>query len=180
MSFYPSIPGNRNLLALWQRFPKGVAELLAHHDIFLRGNSALTIGERELIAAHVSALNRCHYCYAAHRRYALAFGIPEAALGDMAVDTAHPGLRPAIGAALAYAEKLTLDPGGVAQADFDTLLAAGWSEEAINDIVTVIALYNFMNRLLDGSGFKQNVAPAGFSPEKALAGRYTDMLKLLG
>ena len=37
-------------------------------------------------------------------------------------------------------------------------------------------LYAFMNRLLEGSGMKENVALAGFSPEKARAGGYSDML----
>ena len=36
-----------------------------------------------------------------------------------------------------------------------------------------------MNRLLEGSGMKENVAPAGFTPEKARAGRYSDMLALI-
>jgi hypothetical protein len=36
-----------------------------------------------------------------------------------------------------------------------------------------------MNRLLEGAGFKENVAPPGFSPEKTRAGRYSDMLAML-
>jgi hypothetical protein len=36
-----------------------------------------------------------------------------------------------------------------------------------------------MNRLPEGAGIKENVAPPGFSPEKTRAGRYSDMLAML-
>ena len=111
MSFYPSLPEKIRLTALWKRFPKGIAPLMHMHDEILRGeDSELTIAERELIAAHVSALNQCHYCFVAHRRYALAFGIDEAVFGEMSIDTAHDSLRPQMTAALAYALRLTRDP----------------------------------------------------------------------
>ena len=138
-----------------------------------------TGGERELIAAHVSALNGCQYCYVAHRRYAEAFGIAPGTFGDMVVDLAHEDLRPAMTAALIYAGKLTQTPSDVDQSDFDALIAAGWDEDAIHDIVSVTAMYGFMNRLLEGSGMKENVAAAGFSAEKARASKYSDMLQVI-
>jgi uncharacterized peroxidase-related enzyme len=180
MSFYPSLPDKHHLAVLWKRFPKGIAPLLHLHDEILRGeDSELTIAERELIAAHVSALNRCHYCFVAHSRYARAFGIADGVFDEMSVDTAHDSLRPQMTAALAYAAKLTRDPAGVAQVDFDALSAAGWSKEGINDIIFITAIYAMMNRLLEGAGLKENVAPPGFTPEKARAGRYADILALL-
>jgi uncharacterized peroxidase-related enzyme len=180
MSFYPSLPAKHHLAVLWKRFPKGIAPLLHLHDEIARGeDSELSIAERELIATHVSALNDCHYCFVAHGRYAMAFGIDESVLGEMSVDAAHPSLRPQMTAALGYAAKLTHDPGAVGQADFDALIAAGWSEEGINDIIFITGIYAMMNRLLEGAGIKENVAPPGFSPEKARAGRYSDMLAML-
>jgi uncharacterized peroxidase-related enzyme len=180
MSFYPSLPDKHHLAVLWKRFPKGIAPLLHMHDEILRNDdSELTIAERELIAAHVSALNHCHYCFVAHGRYARAFGIADGVFGEMAVDTAHESLRPQMTAALGYVSKLTGDPAGVAQADFDALSAAGWSEEGINDIIFITSIYAMMNRLLEGAGLKENVAPPGFTPEKARAGRYADILALL-
>ncbi len=166
MSFYPSLPEKHHLAVLWKRFPKGIAPLLHLHDEILRDDdSELTIAERELIAAQVSALNHCHYCFVAHGRYAMAFGIDEAVFGEMSVDTAHDSLRPQMTAALAYASTLTRDPASVAQGDFDALTAAGWSEEGINDIIFITAIYAMMNRLLEGAGLKENVAPPGFNPE---------------
>lgn len=181
MSFYPSLPEKHHLMDLWKRFPRGIESLLGLHDAFLRNeDSALEIGERELIAAHVSALNGCHYCFVAHRRYAEAFGIAPDVFGEMVVDIAHEDLRPAMTAALIYAGKLTQTPSGIDQSDFDALIAAGWDEDAIHDIVSVTAIYGLMNRLLEGSGMKENVAAAGFSAAKARAAKYSDMLKLIG
>ena len=181
MSFYPSLPEKHHLMDLWKRFPRGIEHLLRLHDAFLRNtDSALEIGERELIAAHVSALNGCSYCYVAHRRYAEAFGIAPETFGEMEVDIAHENLRPAMTAALIYAGKLTLAPSAVDQADFDALIAAGWDEDAIHDIISITALYGLMNRLLEGSGMKENVAAPGFTAEKARKAKYSDMLKLIG
>jgi hypothetical protein len=38
------------------------------------------------------------------------------------------------------------------QADVDEVKAAGWSDEAVYDAITVCALFNFYNKWIDGSG----------------------------
>ena len=180
MSFHPSLPNSHHLVQLWQRFPRGIEALLALHDDFLRNeDSELTIAERELIAAHVSALNGCAYCFVAHKRYAEAFGIDPGVFGEFVVEISHASLRPEMTSALLFAAKLTGSPSSVDQLDYDALRVAGWGEDGIHDIINVTAIYAFMNRLLEGSGMKENVAPAGFSPEKARAGRYSDMLSMI-
>lgn len=181
MSFHPSLPGDHHLTALFKRFPKGIPALLQYHDDLLRNDdSELTIAERELIAAHVSGLNNCTYCFVAHRRYAEAFGIAEDVFGEMRIDADHPSLRPGMAAALDFATRLTRDPSATTQADYDALTTAGWGEDGIHDIISVTALYNFMNRMLEGSGMKANVALPDFTPEKARASRYSGLLKLIG
>ena len=39
-------------------------------EVLLRDDNSLTRGERELIAAHVSNLNGCHFCHASHATFA--------------------------------------------------------------------------------------------------------------
>ncbi len=39
-------------------------------EVLLRGDNTLTRGERELIAAHVSRLNDCHFCHSSHAAFA--------------------------------------------------------------------------------------------------------------
>ncbi|KAA0237697.1 MAG: hypothetical protein EDM74_08745 [Armatimonadetes bacterium] len=53
---------------------------------------------------------------------------------------------------LAYAEKLTLSPGSIAESDVARLKAAGWSDRAISDIVQVVGYFNYINRVADGLG----------------------------
>jgi len=92
MSHFPSIP-NLELLGLFRKFSdRGILPLLEYHDAILRNDSELTVGERELIAAYVSSLNDCHYCFSAHRDHAKAWGIPAGLFGDVRVDLDHPDL----------------------------------------------------------------------------------------
>ncbi len=53
---------------------------------------------------------------------------------------------------LAYAIKLTRDPGGVTRDDTEALGRAGFGDRAILDICQVAAYYNYVNRLADGLG----------------------------
>src|ERR1700734_2572785 len=57
------LPGIRGLLA----YRPETAEPLMHlAEVLLRGDSTLSRGERELIAAYVSRGNECEYCAASH------------------------------------------------------------------------------------------------------------------
>lgn len=53
---------------------------------------------------------------------------------------------------LAYAVKLTRDPGGMTAGDVETLRRAGFDDPAILDICQVTAYYAYVNRLADGLG----------------------------
>lgn len=53
---------------------------------------------------------------------------------------------------LAYAQKLTLSPGSIAEIDVARLRTAGWSDRAISDIVQVAGYFNYINRVADGLG----------------------------
>lgn len=57
-----------------------------------------------------------------------------------------------LGAMLAFAEKLTLDPGRVREDDHRPLRAAGLDDRAILEVVQVTAYFNYVNRLADGLG----------------------------
>jgi Carboxymuconolactone decarboxylase family len=59
----PAEPGIRGLLGYRPETGRPLSELA---EVLLRGPGTLTRGERELIAAHVSALNECRYCSASH------------------------------------------------------------------------------------------------------------------
>ena len=70
-------------------------------------------------------------------------------------------------AMLAYAEKLTMNPSALTQAELDGL-RSHFSEEQVYDIVLIASLFNFIDRIADAFGvqldaFTQHMASA--SPE---------------
>ncbi|HAQ34138.1 MAG TPA: peroxidase, partial [Alphaproteobacteria bacterium] len=75
MPRYPSLETGDHLEALLRRFPRGVKPLLELHDAIMREASDLDVATRELIAAYVSGLNACAFCYGAHKTMAHAFGV---------------------------------------------------------------------------------------------------------
>ncbi len=105
----------------------------------LRGPSAFSEGERELVAAYVSALNGCRFCFTAHRAHALAWHIAPEVFGEMSVDMAHASLRPAMRPVLAYAKTLTLDPHTIAAEQAEAFYAAGFDEAALSDLIRVVS-----------------------------------------
>lgn len=57
-------------------------------------------------------------------------------------------------AMLEYAEKLTLAPGDMRQADVQKLRNTGWTDRDVLDIVQVCAYFNFRVRVVDGLGLE--------------------------
>lgn len=49
-----------------------------------------------------------------------------------------------------YAEKLTLTPAAMTEADITTLRQHGFNDRAIHDATQVIAYFNYINRIADG------------------------------
>ena len=157
MTYLESLPEDGTLLHVFQAFPETARPLLDYHETVMRGPSPFTVAERELIAAYVSGVNACTYCHGVHAATAAAFGVPAeqltAALDDLG--TVDERLRPV----LRYVGKLTRSPARVTDADVAAVRAAGWDDRAVHDAVLVCALFNFMNRLVDGLGVR---APDGY------------------
>lgn len=57
-------------------------------------------------------------------------------------------------AMLEFAEKLTLTPSNMREADVQRLRDAGWTDRDILDIVHVCAYFNFRVRVVDGLGLE--------------------------
>ncbi len=61
-------------------------------------------------------------------------------------------LLPADRAMLDYAQKLTLTPKDVTEADVEALRVQGFDDRAIHDICAITAYFAFVNRMADGLG----------------------------
>ncbi|WP_405484933.1 carboxymuconolactone decarboxylase family protein [Nocardia sp. NBC_00511] len=94
----------------------------------------------ERIALTVGASNDCGYCVAAHT----FAGKRVARLSDSEVEAAKEGTSadPKEAAAVAFARELTESRG---KADPAAVLAAGWSEEQVLEIVALVALQTLTN-----------------------------------
>ncbi len=173
MSVYPSLKNPAYLEDLFLQFPRGTGPLIAFHDAVLRNDdSPLSIAEREIIAALVSGVNACDFCFGAHKTMAMAFGLEEETITALVEDIDSAPIDEKLKPILRYVRKLTLTPSKMVQGDADAVFAAGWSEEALHDAVLVCALFNFMNRVLDGSGISPK--PAFEKPDAdALKARQT-------
>jgi hypothetical protein len=55
-------------------------------------------------------------------------------------------------ALFAFITKVNGDSTSIRQADIDTARAAGWSDEALYDAITVCALFRFYNTWIDATG----------------------------
>jgi uncharacterized peroxidase-related enzyme len=180
MPYLPSLPEDSALVDVFRAYPDTAEPLLDYHQVLLRGPSPLTVAERELIAAYVSALNSCAYCHGVHAATAEVFGITEATLVALLsnLDTAPVAKR--MKPILRYVRKLTLSPSRMTEADAEAVYAAGWDERALHDAVSVCALFNFMNRLVEGLGIR--AAPGYFTvaARRLADGGYDGLKKLIG
>ena len=118
----------------------------------MRGPSAWSVADRELMAAFVAKTNECEWCTKAHA--AVAEGAyrdgarVSAVLSDFETATIEEPLR----ATLRMLCKLTREQA-VNAADMRAVLAAGVSREQIEDALAVCFSFNTTSRLADAFGF---------------------------
>ncbi len=101
--------------------------------------------------------NACTYCHGAHTIAAQAFGIDEEVFATLMSNLDAAPVADKLKPILAYVRKLTLTPAKITTAtDARAVYAAGWDERALFDAISVCALFNFMNRIVEGSGIRSN------------------------
>ncbi|MFJ7219506.1 carboxymuconolactone decarboxylase family protein [Amycolatopsis sp. NPDC098790] len=180
MSYLKSLPTDTTLLQVFQAYPETARPLLDFHELVLRAPGPFTPGERELIAAYVSGTNGCGYCHGVHtvtaEAFGLAKGVLEAALADLGSAPVDERMKPV----LAFVGKLTRTPARMTDADADAVLAAGWDESALHSAVLVCALFNFMNRMVEGLGIRADETYAVTSGTRLAEGGYAGLATLLG
>lgn len=142
------LPGITGPLSQFPATGKPLRELA---EVLMRGPSSLTEGEREMIAAFVSARNGCEFCTRSHAATARHLLGDDADLVDVASSNPEAGLLgPKMRALLAIAGKVQRDARTVNAADIHRARAAGADDRAIHDAVLVAAAFCMMNRYVDG------------------------------
>jgi uncharacterized peroxidase-related enzyme len=176
MAYLRSLPDRAVLRDVFAAFPQTSRPLLHYHQVLLRGPSPFSVAERELIAAYVSGLNACDYCHGVHTAAAQAFGVDEQLVAGLLDDLDTAPVEARMKPVLRYVRKLTHTPSRMTAADAEAVFAAGWDERALHDAVSVCALFNFMNRLVEGLGIQADAGYFGVAAERLATQGYAGLL----
>jgi uncharacterized peroxidase-related enzyme len=184
----PADPAIADMMAYWKRIkgyaPNAWQTMLRRPKVFLayrQLHEAVMMDQGEvpkalkfMIAEVVSNAAGCMYCTAHNAENAAHIGgVPEEKVGALCDFSSSPHFTPAEKAALALAEAAGSSPPSVTDAHF-TALKEHFSDDAIVEIVGVIALLGWLNRWNQTLGTtleppsvafaKEYLAPGGWTP----------------
>jgi uncharacterized peroxidase-related enzyme len=126
----------------------------------MRGPSAWSVGDRELMAAHVSKVNQSAWCVGAHTATASQAYQDGPRVAACLADLESAPVAEPLRATLRMLGKLTRE-GKVGAEDMRDVLAAGVSPQQVQDALAVCAAFNTTDRLGDAFGFEL-LSPEGF------------------
>jgi uncharacterized peroxidase-related enzyme len=130
------------------------------HDA-MRGPSAWSVGDRELMAAYVSTVNDSAFCIGAHTATASQAYGDRPRVAAVLADLESAPIEEPLRATLRMLGGLTT-AGTVSADDMRAVLAAGVTPEQVKDALAVGAAFNTTDRLADAFGF-QVLTPDGFA-----------------
>jgi uncharacterized peroxidase-related enzyme len=129
---------------------------VAYRNDLMQGDSGLSKLEREMIAAVVSAQNRCYYCITAHGAAVRSLSGDPPFGEQIVMNYRAARLSKRQRTMLDFAVKLTVEPWLIEEADRERLGKAGFKDRDIWDIAAVAAFYNMTNRLASATDMRPN------------------------
>lgn len=118
----------------------------------MRGPSAWSVADRELMAAAIAKTNQCEWCTRAHTAVAEGASRDRTRVSAVLADFESAPIEEPLRATLRMLYKLTREHRVTAD-DMRAVLAAGVSREQIEDALAVCFTFNTMGRLADAFGF---------------------------
>ena len=118
----------------------------------MRGPSAWSVGDRELMAAFVAKTNQCEFCIKAHSAVAKGAYRDGEKVSTVLADLDTALIEEPLRATLVMLGKLTREHTVDAD-DMRPVLAAGASRQQVEDALAVCFSFNVMGRLADAFGF---------------------------
>ncbi|HEV3360032.1 MAG TPA: peroxidase-related enzyme [Pseudonocardiaceae bacterium] len=144
----PDLPGITGALAFK---PALGAKFSAFTQELMRGPSTLSEGERELIAAYVSAGNDCYFCTNAHAGAARhTLGDDGATFTAVCANLDSAPVSERLRALLIIADKVRQGGRSVTEEDIARARTAGADDEQLHDTVFIAAAFCMANRYVDG------------------------------
>jgi uncharacterized peroxidase-related enzyme len=126
----------------------------------MRGPSAWSVGDRELMAAYVSMVNESAFCVGAHTATASQAYQDGSRVAAVLADLDSAPVGEPLRSTLRMLGKLTAE-GRLTTDDMREVLAAGVSPQQVEDALAVCAAFNITDRLADAFGFEV-LSPEGF------------------
>jgi uncharacterized peroxidase-related enzyme len=162
-------PGTRLLFAVIRLFSRqpvpDAAKLVFYRPDFygsrakeftheaMRGPSAWSVGDRELMAAYVSQVNESAFCIGAHTATAARAYQDRPKVAAVLADLESAPIEDGLRATLRMLGKLTRE-GKIGAEDMRQVLSAGVSRQQVEDALAVCAAFNTTDRLGDAFGFE--------------------------
>ncbi|WP_225870761.1 peroxidase-related enzyme [Halosegnis rubeus] len=144
-----------NVFSAFAYKPSHFRAFFEYHDAII-DDAAIERAEIEMLIVTVSGINDCLYCVVAHGALLRIYsGRPKLA-DQLATNHRSADLTERRRAMLDFAELLTESPGDVDDAAVAALREAGFSDEQVWDIATVVAYYNLSNRLATVADMRPN------------------------
>jgi uncharacterized peroxidase-related enzyme len=135
-----------NVFSAMAHRPEQFRAFFSYYDAIHEGSS-LAPEEIEMIIVAVSGTNDCYYCIVAHGALLRIFAEAPLLADQIAANHRIADISEEHRAMLDFAVKLTESPDRVDDPDLERLREAGFSDEEIWDIGTVVAYYNLANRM---------------------------------
>lgn len=135
--------------------PGRFGPLMVAAENIMRSPAELSVAERELIFAYVSGNNACAFCFGSHKAIAHAFGIDENLLDELLQSEVPSAAGAKLLPCLQLAQKASSKGGNgnrISKTDVDAIVEAGWLETTAHDVLSVAALANLANTLVNGHG----------------------------
>lgn len=126
----------------------------------MRGPSGWSVGDRELMAAYVSTVNKSAFCIGAHTATAGRAYHDSPKVAAVLADLDSAPISEPLRATLRMLGTLTRE-GTLTTKGVQAVLSAGVSRQQVEDALAVCFAFNTTNRLADAFGFEL-LSPAGF------------------
>jgi AhpD family alkylhydroperoxidase len=126
----------------------------------MRGPSAWSVADRELMAAYVSKVNESAFCVAAHTATARQAYQDGPRVAGVLADLESAAVEEPLRATLRMLGKLTAE-GRLSAGDMREVLATGVSPQQVEDALAVCAAFDTTSRLADAFSFEM-LSPEGF------------------
>jgi uncharacterized peroxidase-related enzyme len=152
------VPDAAKLVFYRPDFYGGRAKEFTHEA--MRGPSAWSVADRELMAAYVSKVNESAFCVGAHTATASRAYQDGTKVQAVLADLESAAIEEPLRATLRMLGKLTAE-GKLSGADMREVLATGVSRQQAQDALAVCAAFNTTSRLAEAFGFEM-LSPEGF------------------